>query len=184
MIDTSGSSGWVTRGALVIAAAAAVGVASPVAAVAHTELLGSQPASGQVSATGVDRIRLEFATPVLREFTQVTVTGGSPVSVAEPLVSGGVVEAPVSGLHSAGEYVVSYRTVAADGHPVTGSFAFEIEADRAEAALGAAAPSGAAGENARGTSVLAATAVGTAVVVIGVGALQRRRGRGRQAWSS
>jgi methionine-rich copper-binding protein CopC len=167
---------WPVRGVLISAAAAAVLAATPPASEAHTDLVESRPVAGEVVNGAIDRIRLQFATPVLEEFTDVVVTSDGPASVASPVVSGGVVEARVSGLDATGTYVVAYRTVAVDGHPVTGSFTFKVGLDADPTAAEVNAASGSADARLRDTSTLAATAVGTAIVgVVGVGVLRRRR---------
>lgn len=175
MVGSAWMRAWPARGVLVSAAATAVLAATPPASEAHTDLVATRPAAGEVVDGAIDRIRLEFATPVLEEFTDVVVTSDGPASVASPVVSGGVVEAAVNGLDAAGTYVVAYRTVAVDGHPVTGSFTFDIGPDVGPAA-GINRASGGADSRPRDTSVLAATAVGSAIVgVVGVGVLRRRR---------
>jgi copper resistance protein C len=111
-----------------MAAAAGVTVAAvPSGAHAHTELAGTVPAAGSVSKAPLSGVRLEFAAPVLPELTAVVVTrGATPVRVGEPVVEGSAVTATVDGATSPGEYTVAYRTVAADGHPITGSFSFQV----------------------------------------------------------
>jgi copper resistance protein C len=114
-------------GVMVAAAAGLTVVALPSSASAHTELAGTVPAAGTVSKNPVSELRLEFAAPILPELTAVVVTrGGADVKVDEPVIEGSTVSATVDGAAQPGDYTVAYRTVAADGHPITGSFSFEV----------------------------------------------------------
>jgi methionine-rich copper-binding protein CopC len=98
----------------------------PLPAVAHTDLAGSEPAAGEVVDRSLDQVTLDFASPVMLDLTDVVVTtGGAPPVVGKPALAGSTVTVPVT-VAAAGEYVVAYRTVAADGHAISGSFSFEV----------------------------------------------------------
>jgi methionine-rich copper-binding protein CopC len=118
-------------------AAAALVLATTAPAAAHTDLLRTNP-EAESSVTGtVSTVRLEFVDPVIPELTDVVVTGpGASVQVADPTVSGALVDATLERATPPGEYVVAYRTVAQDGHPVTGSFTFEVVPGAASARAG------------------------------------------------
>jgi len=95
---------------------------------AHTSLVSSDPADGASVASGPGRVTLTFDEPVQSEFATVTVTGPGDTrwDSGEPAVSGSSVTAPVAPLGPAGDYVVGYRVVSADGHPVTGTVRFRL----------------------------------------------------------
>jgi methionine-rich copper-binding protein CopC len=161
---------------------AALVVATPPAAHAHTDLVAAQPDAASRAVDPVTTVRLEFATPVQAALTHVVVTGAGAVRVDEPRVDGAEVEVLVDGLTVAGEYRVAYRTVAADGHPVVGSYAFEVT----PASASAARPSA---QNEDGTAgdrpvpgISGATGLAVLVALLGLGTatvLGRARSRGR-----
>ncbi len=130
---------WALPGA---AAAAALVLATTAPAAAHTDLLRSHPVPGSSVPGTVSTVRLEFVDPEIPELTDVVVTGpgasaqGASVQVADPTVSGALVDATLERATPPGEYVVAYRTVAQDGHPVTGSFTFEVVPGAASARAG------------------------------------------------
>jgi copper resistance protein C len=118
-------------------AAAALVLATTAPAAAHTDLLRSHPVPGSSVPGTVSTVRLEFVDPVIPELTDVVVTGpGASEQVADPTVSGALVDATLERATPPGEYVVAYRTVAQDGHPVTGSFTFEVVPGAASARAG------------------------------------------------
>jgi len=108
--------------------AALAGFASAGQATAHSTLISSDPADGASLPAGPRQVRLIFDEPVHREFATITVTGpgGTRWDGGEPVVSGGSVTAPVRPLGPAGEYVIGYRIVSADGHPVSGTLKFQL----------------------------------------------------------
>lgn len=115
--------------ALVLAAPLAV--AAPGAALAHTELTSTTPRDGQSVAAPPAEIRLVFRGELQREFAQLVVSNtgtGARVDLSAPQVSDTTVRQPMPAQLAAGSYVVAYRVVAADGHPITGQFRFEYVA--------------------------------------------------------
>ena len=95
---------------------------------AHSMLLSSEPADGAVVEAGPSRIELRFNEPVV------------PVALRVIDATGATLHGPGSALRSDdgrvtfelpaplanGQYVVSYRVVSADTHPVAGSIAFAV----------------------------------------------------------
>jgi copper transport protein len=99
---------------------------------AHAILQSSEPASGAALATSPTRIVLDFNEAVQFDLGGVTLTtaSGSPVVIGKAHHRAGaddVVEASVPTL-SPGVYVVGYRIVSADGHPVSGNIVFRVGA--------------------------------------------------------
>lgn len=113
-------------------------VAPAIPAHAHARLVASQPTAGATIDTPPERILLEFNEAVEAEFGQLQVSGpdGTRLDLEPPTSSGVHVEAPVSPPTLPGTHTVAYRVVSGDGHPVEGTFAFEV----AEAAVAAAQP--------------------------------------------
>ena len=146
------------------------GATTPV--VAHTVLLSSTPAAGSTVPALPESVVLTFADPL------VTVTGQhvDVVTVIDPMaqvisaansdVTGAVVSTVLHPTMTMdGDYVVTFRVVALDGHVVNGSFRFTVKADVGTGSPGAtsiAIPMS-------GTSSLSVTATG-AGVMDGVGA--------------
>jgi copper resistance protein C len=139
----------------VLTALAAVGFAGPAAA--HDVLISSDPADGSTLQTAPATVTLTFDQPVQNFEPVVTMTGpdGQSYQSGSPTVDSTVVTSAVGEITQAGEYVIAFRVVSADGHPVTGEVKFQF----AGAAL--AVESAGAGSAATGTSAAAPTS-GTA----------------------
>lgn len=131
------------RSLLGAAMAASVLLVAPLAlagpAAAHDELLSTDPADGATLAEAPDAVTLTFGEEVVELGTAVVVVDAAGVKLADgPLaVDGAVITRPISQPTVAGKVTVSYRVVSADGHPVTGRFAFTVES----AASASATPS-------------------------------------------
>ena len=116
---------------LVLAAATALAslllVLSGGPAAAHTGLESSTPADGETLTAAPDAVTLTFATAVSSEFAQVAVTGpdGESVTAGDLTIDGAVVSQPIAA-EGDGGYVVAYRVVSDDGHPVSGQLAFTL----------------------------------------------------------
>jgi methionine-rich copper-binding protein CopC len=109
---------------------AAVGVAVavlPAPASAHSVLLGTSPADGAAVTTMTSEVTLTFNEPVMGRFSTVAVTGPDGVAYGDGAlqVIDNIVHQPVFPLRS-GNYQVAWRVVSADGHPVSGTFAFTV----------------------------------------------------------
>jgi methionine-rich copper-binding protein CopC len=120
--------------------AAAVLLAPPPPAGAHTDLVSTYPQGEGTALEPVSTVWLQFAGPVVAELTHVAVRGAGEVRVGDPSVRGTRVEVGVDGFAVPGEYQVAYRTVAEDGHPVVGSYVFEVSPQAARAAAREAHP--------------------------------------------
>lgn len=122
---------------------ALLGGASP--AVAHNELIGSDPPDGATVASSPSQVRLTFDLPLKPGFSTVTVTGpdSSQWQAGPPAEAGAVVSAPVRALGPAGQYTIAYRVLSADGHPVRGAVRFTLATPGPGTAAAWSAPSGA-----------------------------------------
>lgn len=137
--------GLCARGLLVVVMAALL-VHGPSLdeAAAHTGLESSAPADGE-ALTGAPEtlgVTLTFSEDVQAEFAQVAVTGpdGESVASGPVVVEGAVVRQPVD-LDVEGAYVVAYRVVSSDGHPVSGQLAFTVRSLSDSGAGTSSAPS-------------------------------------------
>jgi len=112
-----------------VAVVVAVGFAAA-RADAHAELLSTAPADGAVLDAGPAKIALAFS-----ESVEVALGGiklldanAKPVKIGPTEHSGGdsaIVEATLPALAS-GTYVVSWRAISSDSHPVFGAFTFRV----------------------------------------------------------
>ena len=100
-------------------------------AIAHDQLLSSDPADGAVLETPPAAITLTFSAEILPVAPTVLVqdAAGAVVVDAEPSVAGTVVTQPMPSDVSSGAYTVLWRVVSADGHPIEGTFAFTVASD-------------------------------------------------------
>ncbi|MDP9866525.1 MULTISPECIES: copper resistance CopC family protein [Streptosporangium] len=113
---------------LLFAGAALLGVVTP--AQAHNVLIGSDPKDGAQFATGPEKVTLTFDQPVRQGFAQISVTGpdGSRWEDGKSAVDSQKVSVAVRPLGPAGQYVVGYRILSSDGHPVAGKVTFTLTA--------------------------------------------------------
>jgi methionine-rich copper-binding protein CopC len=95
---------------------------------AHSDLVGAAPAARSVSAAAVTTVELTFGSELRPGLAHVVVSssGRADHVVGAPAVLGSRLVAQVDGVSSVGAYEVRYRVVAADGHPVTGSYRFRV----------------------------------------------------------
>jgi len=101
-------------------------------AAAHAQLDASSPAAGAVLAESPPDVTLTFNEPVEVSLGSVRVYDSDAERVdagGARLEGGDTVVAPLGDLPD-GSYVVTYRVVSADGHPVHGAFTFQV-GDRA-----------------------------------------------------
>ena len=98
-------------------------------AVAHAELRGSDPVAGDRVEQAPDVFQLDFTEGVTltRGGMRLLDGDGKPQPLGEPRVSGSrvTVPVPVPGLGQ-GAYVLVWRVVSADSHPVQGAVPFAV----------------------------------------------------------
>jgi methionine-rich copper-binding protein CopC len=163
-------------GLMVVAVLGAATTAS-----AHSQLERTDPADGTTIAVLPDQITLTFNQNVLGLGTVVQVTGpdGSAVDGA-PAVVDNQVQQPVRPGSPAGDYTVLWRVTSADGHPISGRFAFTATAGSSGTAS-AATSADAAGtapspaEDAGGNSVLIWLLLAGGALVVAAGIFLARR---------
>ena len=120
-----------------VLAVIAVGVAVPVvlqlmgpvpSAFAHEELLGSAPSAGSVVAAPLPDISFTFTSRVTPQFVTVTLSvDGQPARQLQTRVDESTVTAtPPTDVTSLQQWLVAYRVVSSDGHPVTGQIEFTV----------------------------------------------------------
>ncbi|PRY37990.1 copper resistance CopC family protein [Umezawaea tangerina] len=117
--------------ALLLTGLALAGTATP--ALAHAELLSSDPAAGAALPAAPTRIQLTFAEPVGLPENPITVTGpdGATWKVGQVTVAGAVITAPVIPAGPSGEYVIDYKVISDDGDEVGDKIRFSLTAPAA-----------------------------------------------------
>ncbi|GIF00565.1 copper resistance CopC/CopD family protein [Paractinoplanes rishiriensis] len=105
-----------------------LGPAAP--ASAHAALVASDPGNGTIVPDAPNRVTLTFSESVqlLAGKIQVLAPDGSRADQGEPTASGGSVTIPLRAGGGQGTYLVSYRVISADSHPVAGSLTFSVGA--------------------------------------------------------
>jgi len=102
-----------------------------ISAFAHSALESSIPSNGEMIDALPSVISITFNENLIsiegEQVNTLTLKGsdGSPCELSEPTISGAVLSAQVAdGQYPAGNYVLTYRAVSADGHPITGELTF------------------------------------------------------------
>ncbi|MEV4763970.1 copper resistance protein CopC [Micromonospora chokoriensis] len=175
----------VTVGALLIAPATS--------ASAHAVLQSSSPAASSVVPSGPSEVVLTFSESVRKVPGKIRIIApdGSRADRGEPAFDSTVVTIPVSPDAGRGTYLVSFRVISADSHPVSGAFTYSVGAPSTP-------PADSGGDDSRAdpvvsTAVKVARFLGYAGLVLLVGPVlvlaalwpQRlsRRGPTRLAWT-
>ena len=116
------------RGVLAGLLAAVFGVVLAAPASAHAELVASTPANGARLDRAPARVQMRFteAVNLIPGGIRLVDATGASVPTAEPGVAGHTVTWPMPADLSQGSYVVSWRVVSSDGHPVAGAFSFGV----------------------------------------------------------
>jgi methionine-rich copper-binding protein CopC len=148
-------------------------------AAAHATRVATDPAEDTVLTASPQRVAATFNEPMQSAFAAMTVVGpdGNLWSTGDPQVADAVVSVAVRPLGPAGTYTVNYRATSADGHVVTGSWAFRLEV----AGTGAPGPSVTAAAPAPGAAARDDLPVWPfvlgAAVIVGAGAVWAVRRR-------
>jgi copper transport protein len=109
--------GWLLTGVV---------VAGP--ASAHATLVSTQPAEGGRVATAPSAVTLEFSEGVSlgAGYARVVAADGARVDSGAAEVDGATLTIPISGDLPEGGYLVSYRVISADAHPISGAYSFAV----------------------------------------------------------
>lgn len=118
----------ILAGVAVSAAALVALVAGAGPAAAHASLESTSPGAGQVLVAPPGQVELTFSEPVEVSLGAVRVYDSNAERVEEGEVrhdGGDSVVQPLGDLAN-GSYVVTWRVVSADGHPIHGAFTFQV----------------------------------------------------------
>ena len=113
-----------------LTAVAAAALALPAAAWAHAALLKTTPEASRTVNSAPPEVRLTYSEPVEPRFAIVSVTdaAGRQVTSGQPEAPPGSPQTLVVPLERVPEgwYLVFWRVISADGHPVRGAFTFAV----------------------------------------------------------
>ncbi|MEU8200021.1 copper resistance CopC family protein [Streptosporangium sp. NPDC049046] len=110
--------------ALALLAALVLGTAFASPALAHDRLKSSDPAKG-AKVESLEEVKLTFSASV--RFPNVVVRSGDETyQDGKPVADGPVVTQKVKGDLPPGGYVIAYRVVSSDGHPIEGEIPFTL----------------------------------------------------------
>jgi methionine-rich copper-binding protein CopC len=102
----------------------------PASAWAHAALLQTVPLASRTINTAPTEVRLRYSEPVEPRFAIVSVTdaAGRQVTDGNPSTAPGSPQTLVTPLRRVPEgwYLVFWRVISADGHPVRGAFTFAV----------------------------------------------------------
>jgi copper transport protein len=117
-------------GVLVVAVATAGLALAPAPADAHAELVSTEPASGEQLDAAPERVVLRFteSVDVSDDAVEVLTADGDRIDIGDPGHPDGErssVAVDLPGLDD-GTYVVSWRVLSSDSHPVSGAFTFGV----------------------------------------------------------
>ncbi|BCI55805.1 hypothetical protein NIIDNTM18_50830 [Mycolicibacterium litorale] len=114
--------------ALLAVAFAVLSLAGAGTASAHASVIATDPADNASLSEAPSRVSATFNEPMQSAFAAMTVVGpdGNLWSTGAPQVQDAVVAVQLRPLGPTGTYTVNYRATSADGHVVTGSWAFEL----------------------------------------------------------
>ncbi|MFL5921847.1 MAG: copper resistance CopC/CopD family protein [Gaiellaceae bacterium] len=109
---------------------AAAALALPASAWAHAALLQTVPVASRTINAAPPEVRLRFSEPIEARFAIVSVTdaAGGQVTDGDPSTVPGSPQTLVTPLRRVPEswYLVFWRVISADGHPVRGAFTFAV----------------------------------------------------------
>jgi copper transport protein len=97
-------------------------------AAAHAELLSTTPANGDQLTRPPSEIQMTFSESVNLVDDGIRLVGhvGATVPTPEPTVDAQTVTWPMPADLPEGPYIVTWRVVSSDGHPISGAFSFGI----------------------------------------------------------
>ncbi|MGN9842005.1 copper resistance CopC family protein [Nonomuraea sp. H19] len=158
-----------TAPALAACAALLLLPASP--AYAHDALKRSSPAkNAEVSAAAVEEIELEYSAGVKFPFVVLSDAAGKRVGLGKPRLDGPFVRADVTGPLAPGAYVIAWRVVSSDGHPIEGEIPFRVKGSPSPSPSSPASPEGSPAAGAEGSQAAGtpSAAAGEAAAAAGV----------------
>lgn len=108
----------------------------PTATWAHSKLESSTPAADAKITESVKEVNLSFNENIDENLSTLKVKNaqGEAVEVSEVKVNQNTMAGTLAAPLPSGSYTVEWKIVGGDGHPVDGTYAFEVDAPEGEAA--------------------------------------------------
>lgn len=115
--------------AVVITVLGSIGLAT--SASAHTDLVSTSPAQDSTIEVAPSNISITFSEPPIKEGAAIVLAdvAGTEFEVGELTFEGATISVSSPADLPAGEYVVTWRISAEDGHALTGEFGFTFNGD-------------------------------------------------------
>ncbi|WP_433509057.1 copper resistance CopC family protein [Nonomuraea sp. CA-143628] len=107
------------------------------AALAHDSLKSSSPAKG-ATVSGIQTIELEYSSRVRFPLVVLRTADGKTIRLGEPQADGPKVSTTVPTQLAGGSYVIAWRVVSSDGHPIEGEIPFTVKGGATASATEAA----------------------------------------------
>lgn len=177
----------IRRTAAAVLALAVINIATIAPANAHEGLVSSTPASDSALTQSPTEVSLTFTSEPLDVGSSITVvdSSGETWGDAEPVRDGVTLTQPLRAPLPSGTYEVRWRAVSGDGHPISDSFSFTVDAGSAmdtppvPTSTPEPAPSGSVDEGGPiSFGVLLLAGLGAVVLVVLIrGVVRSRRGR-------
>jgi len=99
---------------------------------AHAVLTGTNPGAGEILPTAPNSVTLKFSEAVRAVPGKIRIVGPDGQRAEQaPTIAGGVVTIPLRPGGGNGTYLVSFRVISADSHPVSGGFSYSVGAPSA-----------------------------------------------------
>lgn len=113
---------------LVLCAMLPMLLAGVLPAQAHAKLVRTSPSDGATLSASPPEVALVFNEPIDPKFVTIRVTsdGREDVTKGAAEAEGSAVYQPVRSPLDEGRYSVAYKVTSKDGHPVSGSFSFQV----------------------------------------------------------
>lgn len=102
----------------------------PSVVLAHTSLSSSNPTEGQVVTENLEQITLDFATTIEELSTMELVRDGNKVALGEIKVENKQLIGRISDPLDNGFYIIQWKIVGEDGHPIKGEINFSVQTDQ------------------------------------------------------
>lgn len=129
------ASGLRTPAMLILLACLVTGLFGASSAHAHAALVAAEPAQGSTLPSAPDSIELRFNEPVSPLVLKLLTPDGKTLLLDEVRQQDQRLRLALPALQAQGSYVLSWRVVSGDGHPVGGSLLFAVGAASEVAAL-------------------------------------------------
>jgi methionine-rich copper-binding protein CopC len=175
-----------SRPAVIVLIAGALLVWVAGTASAHSVLISMNPADGSTVSTAPSQVLLTFNENIqnIGDGVVVTAPDGTRVDNGRPSILDATVTERLKPLTLSGHYIVSYRVVSADGHPVTRTLGFTYTGGTRPAARTATVTKPSQPAGTRWGLVLAALGALGALAALGVASSKLVLARRRRVRSS